>query len=260
LYCFVNEFKLKGGSFVVKSKWTAEQLTDRWEAVRAIENLMGRRTFAHLLKQDTEIWNECWCRETPDPCLGFNHGYYQGYDTLNAYFQATEALTKIQTECVRNAHPELAGKPVEELFGVGSLNVDSLSTPLIELAEDGQTAKGLWYLGGGEIEVYGCGPVGYWNWGRVGVDFVKEKGEWKIWHMVFAMDLKCQSGSSWKEGTPLSLPTSKPEYAAVEQFLFPEPNVPMSLHEYWSMERQMKVFPPIPCPYSTFADTFSYGV
>jgi hypothetical protein len=244
----------------MKDNWTVEQMTKQWEDMRAIENLMGRRTFDHILKQDTKIWNEFWCRKAPNPCLGFNNGYYSGYDALHNYFQAVEALTKVQTECVQNAHPNLKGKEIDEILGIGSLNVDSLSTPLIELAEDGQTAKGLWYLGGGEIEIYGCGPMGSWHWGRVGVDFVKENDEWKIWHMVFAMDLKCESGSSWKNGTPTPLPPSKPEFSAVEQFAFPEPNFLATNHEYWSPERPLNVFPPIPVPYSTFAETFSYGV
>ena len=74
------------------NKYTTEQMADLWEDVHEIENMMGRRAFHILLRQDTKTWEECWCRKATDPCLGLEKGYYRGYDALEAWFAANETV------------------------------------------------------------------------------------------------------------------------------------------------------------------------
>lgn len=245
----------------MKKEFTTEELTSRWEDVREIENLMGRRSFYSMIRQDDKIWKEYWCKKAPDPCLGFNDGYYKGYEALEAYFKGVHDRIALQTELIQKAKPEkLGGKSLEEIFGVGSLVCGNLTTPLIELAEDGQTAKGLWYVMGEDAELCPSGPICHHSWGRVGVDFVKEDGAWKIWHMVFAEDIWCPTGTSWGNPPPASPPEADPRFAALADFKMPEPNVPMQVHELYHEKRPLKPFPALPVPYATFADTFSYGI
>ncbi len=244
----------------MKKEFTTEELTSRWEDVREIENLMGKRTFNEILGQNDKIWNEYWCKKAPDPCLGFNNGYYRGYEAIEGYYKAVHDRIALQTELVQKAFPgKLGGKSIDEIFNVGNLVCGNISTPLIELAEDGKTAKGIWYVMGADIEIGPSGPESYHSWGRVGVDFIKEDGAWKIWHMVFAEDIWCPTGQNW--GVPEHpKATADPRFAALADFKMPEPNVPMQVHEIFHEKRPLKPFPPLPERYATFAETFSYGI
>ncbi len=83
--------------------------------------------------------------------------------------------------------------------------MEPLYSPLIEVAGDGQTAKGLWSCLGAHNEVGGAGPVANWTWGYFAADFVKEGDGWKIWHLQYLNDVDCICGQSWgKPQQPLS--------------------------------------------------------
>jgi hypothetical protein len=64
---------------------------------------------------------------------------------------------------------------------VGQLHVHPNSTPIIEIAGDGQTAKGVFDSFGPDIAC--VNEVGNWLYIRKAVDFIKEPDGWKIWHM-----------------------------------------------------------------------------
>ena len=240
--------------------YSAEELTSRWEDIREIENLIGRRAFYTMLGDPDKIWRELWCKKAPNPSMGFNHGYYQGYHAVEGWFQARKDYITLQTELVKTAFPDkLGGKTLQDILNVGNLNCENVSTPLIELAGDGQTAKGLWYVMGTDLEVGPSGQESSYSWGRLGVDFVKEDGAWKIWHTVFAQDLLTPTGESWSQPEHPEKPAD-PRFAQLQGFRFPKPNVPMLIHERFHSERVLAAFPPLPVPYDTFGDTFSYGV
>ena len=69
---------------------------------------------------------------------------------------------------------------------------------MIELADDLQTAKGMWYSQGSKADVTESGPVSYWTFGVFCVDFVPENGAWKIWHLQYLEDVKCLCGQGWQ--------------------------------------------------------------
>ena len=62
-----------------------EALVTRWEDRREIQNLMGRYTYALLLKQEKDIFDIYWCQNAEAPCLGLNSGYYKGYGAIQSY-------------------------------------------------------------------------------------------------------------------------------------------------------------------------------
>jgi hypothetical protein len=68
-----------------------------------------------------------------------------------------------------------------EPFLPGQLHVHSMLTPVIEVAQDGKTAQGVWDSFGPAIHSAANGTSLLWI--KYGVDFVKEDGDWKIWHM-----------------------------------------------------------------------------
>lgn len=242
-----------------KATRSPEEQVTRWEHIRAIENLVGRLTYYGIYRWEDKIWDEMWTKTAPEPTLGFNNGYYKGAEAIQGYYKAFAELTKLKTKVVKEANPEeFADKTVEEIFGVGSLDVNNFTTPIVELADDMQTAKGLWYYWRGNTDYDETGIATFHQMGWLAVDFVNEDGAWKIWHMVSAEDLNFRAGTNWTEkAEPLPV---KPEYAAIADFKMPQPNVPDEVYELWHDRRKNVDFPGVPQAYSTFADTFSYGL
>jgi len=65
----------------------------------------------------------------------------------------------------------------------GGMFEHNLTTPVIQVAADGKTAKGLWFSPGHETTRDEKGNlIANWCWGKFGADFIKEDGKWKIWH------------------------------------------------------------------------------
>jgi hypothetical protein len=58
------------------------------------------------------------------------------------------------------------------------------SSPVLEVAGDGKTAKGVWSSLYMTTKTYDkvAVPETHWFWYKIAADFVKEDGEWKIWH------------------------------------------------------------------------------
>jgi hypothetical protein len=76
--------------------------------------------------------------------------------------------------------------------------------------------------------------------------------------MVIAKDMHCPTGKNWGVENPPA--PVDPRFAALADFKLPEPNVPMTVHEIFNDKRPLKPFPALPERYTTFADTFSYGI
>lgn len=237
--------------------YSTEQLADRWEDVHEISNLVGRRSWFTLLIKDEKIFNEMWSKN--EPCLGFNHGYYKGYDAVAAYFAALRELYVKRASLAQKEFPdELGGRDAQELIGVGALHVNNVTTPLIELAEDGKTAKGLFYLMDSQVDYGASGRESVMSWGRLGIDFIKEDGQWKFWHMVYAEDINTEMGTNWAATQPEK--GKHPVYGELADFKLPEPTHENPNHELWHEKRPLAPFPAMPLPYETFSETFSYGV
>jgi len=230
-----------------------------WEDRNEIENLMGRLTFSEIFKENDYFVDTYWCKNAPAPSLGTNNGYYSGYEAIEGLFKSLKELDIIRANVAKSLHPEELGNSApEDLQGIGGINVLNLTTPVVEVSGDGQTAKGLWYLIGGSADFYTeAGAMAKSAWGRIGVDFVKEADGWKIWHLVCVHEFDVMMGTDWAKP---EVPETLPEYKAVADFKLPEPNVKAQVYEYYHSRRPLKAIPAVPEPYKTFSETFSYGV
>lgn len=222
-------------------------MADVVEDTTAIANIMGAFTFLNCYKQHKRQF-ENWSHN--EPTITLNGGKYVGYEAVKAFFvDYHEAQTRWANETMRKLFPEeLGGKSDEEIWAVGSNTVLNFTTPLIEVAFDGQTAKGMWYVYGSTTEVYSTGPKAAWNFGRCAVDFVKEDGAWKIWHMTMFTDIQCPVGGNW----------GKDKMYPHEGVEIPEPTVKEHYYTGYGKDFLSLVEPPLPEPYDTFANTFSY--
>lgn len=224
------------------------QMADIVESTRKIENIMGEYTFLTCYKRYDTHFEKYWTKN--DPVITLNDAKYIGYEAVRGFFvDYNNEQTKWANEVMRGLYPdELAGKSDEEIWGVGTNTVLNFTTPLIEIAYDGKTAKGLWYVFGATTEIYSDGPKAAWQFGRCGVDFVCEDGQWKIWHMQMATDIEAPVGGSLAAG----LMPKKEGPAA------PAPSETGEYYKSYSADFVSVVNPPLPEPYPTFSDTFSY--
>jgi hypothetical protein len=172
--------------------------------------------------------------------------------------------------------PEI--KNVPENLGVGfGYEMNFLTTPVIEIAGDGKTAKGIWYspgvnIVGSVIEDGKTSMRGDWRMTKYGVDFVKEDGKWKIWNIRIYLD-NTPPGWSYKNGQAVYEPAraagagapdggatgggaahGHPGSATRGITLKPNPDP----YKVWSPTRAQKIQPGLPEPYYTFSETFSY--
>jgi hypothetical protein len=65
-------------------------------------------------------------------------------------------------------------------MGKGALFIHLADTPIIEVADDLQTAKAVFMSPG--IEIAGE-HMSVWAYSKYGFEFIRENGEWKVWHM-----------------------------------------------------------------------------
>ena len=237
---------------------TTLELTELFESQREIKNLMGKYVSSQLLNWEGKIYDMFWSKRD-DVCLGFNNGYYKGAEAVKGYFEAFAAATMAKSKILQKIFPGELGKLTdEELYGVGPFKARPLTSPYIEVAGDGQTAKGIWMSAGYNIDIEPAGPVGHWNWGTFAADFVCEDGEWKLWHLLYTLDVDNIAGQDWaKAQEPYP---ELPEFEAIKAIEMPAPNVPAQVRQIYSPDRPFTPLPEVPKPYQTFADTFSYGI
>jgi hypothetical protein len=234
-----------------------EYLVERWEDQRSIKNLMGKYVNCLLLNRQGEIFEKFFSKKA-DVCLTFNDGSYVGPAAVAGYFDALVARNRLSAKLLQQRLPEkLGGKSEEEIYGIGPFHVKPLTAPVIEVAEDGETAKGLWFCLGCDAEVTSRGPEASWTWGYFAGDFVYEDDDWKIWHLQYLNDVDSLCGQSWgKAVTPYP---ELPEFAPLGDFQLPPYTVPEPVRNLYQVGQKTQETPKIPEPYRTFSETFSYG-
>jgi hypothetical protein len=219
-------------------------------ALNEINNLMGR--YAHL-------------------------GHLRGEDTLIDLFAMKQPDVSWRTPAGPQGPEAMKGrflKPGEAPRGEvgGQLHVHSMLTPVLEIAADGKTAKGVWDSFGPNIST--GTEVGSWLWVKYGVDFIREDDAWKIWHMqVYALFNtpfdKSITQSAWDRANPM--PAGRPGAVAAggPRAGGPPPGGAAmgGPNQGWKSPKNMWIYdgktapqgPVIPEPYCTFDPATSYG-
>lgn len=237
---------------------TAEQKLSRWEDTREIKNLVGRMSTDYVLKEERNMLSRYWSARE-DICLGVNQGWFAGRAAVADYYAGEEARIAAESAMIQAAFPkELGDKTAEEVHGVGMMDYKPVDTGVIEVARDGQTAKGLWMIRGSYSKITTGGPTAYWEWSWLAIDFVREAGEWKIWHQRYLREIDRPCGYSFVG--PEHVFKARSEFAGAEKITAPQPNVAVPLRETYSAHRPFAPSPEVPVPYDTFSDTFSYGL
>ena len=227
-----------------------EQIRRVWD-MEEVKDLMARRAYLYMQDARREELETLWVAKPENKetaVFGSNWGFYTGLDNISAWYVAAHGnLRQEQLDKVCASDPSVANCP--ENLGIGACLASPLSTALVEIAGDGKTAQGLWYSIGQRTDPNGDGTASaYWVCGKIGADFMKEDGVWKIWRLVEAPDIILPAGTSmsdqsvrWEKGTNLM------------ENLFGTPTVPMTAHDptyNWSDS-----FPPAPQAYYSYSDS-----
>lgn len=240
--------------------YSVAALADICESRREIQNLVGKYSFDILLKEESCIPERYWSSRE-DICLGLNEGYYIGPSEVSRYYKACHEQTRAFSEAVAKAFPEDTEKlRDEEKFGVGTMDYKPLDTGVIEIAEDGQTAKGIWYCRGTEQCLSDRGFYANWTWGYLAADFVLEGCDWKLWHLLYLEDVNARCGRTWTKPDDFAdLPVDERFRELSIPAWPPEPTVRAAVWERYHPLRSFRGTPRIPERYRTFDETFSYG-
>lgn len=119
-----------------------------------IKNVMGHHAYHHALGTHRQELDEIWSARE-DISWGNNMGFWVGRDTMYAYYADAKAVQDEATlKLMAKANPKIEVRP--ENFQMGALLMHSLTTPLIQVADDGKTAQGMWYSLG---QVTNAGPM-----------------------------------------------------------------------------------------------------
>lgn len=206
----------------------------RLEDIQEIHNIMGRRAYLHSAgRHDREI-EELW--STQDDVV----------------FEAEDMGAWTKLSSIKRSY--VTGNPFPH--GTKGLLVEhTLTTPVVEIAEDGLTAKGVWISPGHETFPVGDKPKAHWSWGRYAVDFRKEGGKWKIWHLHVLTTFRTTFDQDWVE-TALDKPKHLPsDGEPMESIGAADRGV--SWNKPYHPDRAPEFQPVPPDPYKTWADTFS---
>jgi hypothetical protein len=231
--------------------YTDDEAIRRVWDVLEIKNLMGRHAYYHAYDMHGEELDTLWVAEPENrktASFGQNFGYQIGFYRIHHYYVTiNRQMRQKELELMIAADPSIENTP--ENAGRGMMLIHTLTTPYIEVAGDGMTAQGLWYSPGQVTVAKPDGSVDrMWMYEKYGVDFIRESGDWKIWHLFVGTDFALEPGSFMKD-QPV------PDVKKREES-WQEMSIAM---DAYSSRYNWTAYPRIPTPYQSYDPAFGNG-
>jgi len=207
--CFVT-LMMVSSSFSADTAKGRKTISDaeRALAMWQVQNVMSKHAHYHAAGMHLEELANIWVDEkgpNGNTATFASPGWIMhGIAGVKKYYGQGNQDNKVkELEQISKLYPEI--KNIPENLGVGhEYAMHTNTTPIIEVAGDGKTAKGTWYSPGIGLSAHINGTNvsygGTFFWEKYGADFVKENGEWKIWH--------CQMWYDWTPSFPESMTSS----------------------------------------------------
>jgi hypothetical protein len=143
----------------------------------------------------------------------------------------------------------------------GMLETELIGTPVIEVAGDGKTAKGEWLslMASGKTHEEDPKPQATWIWWKSAIDFVKEDGEWKVWHWLKNPYFATSYKDDWVQNS-LTLRPMQPPGTMKGIPGHGSPDRPTTrLYDSYRITREPRLEPKPPEPYQIFDPKDSYS-
>ena len=221
--------------------------------IEEVRDLMSLRSYYQAADLRQKELDELWVSEpmhAAKASYGSNYGYYYGKSEVKRWYvdeftQKRKAQLKVY--CEKHGIPE-----DESLMGAGSMYMCPMSTSIVRIADDGQSAKGIWYSIGQQTDLQPDGTArGLWMYCKICADFVKEDGKFKIYHIV------CTNDQNYYCGTRYDADTYIADEDDPMKMEFGTPTIPMNVHD--NTYNWADNYPPMPEPYDTLTLENSYG-
>lgn len=237
-----------------------ERASAAWDAYLC-QNLLARFTANQELGMEAEAFDAIWSARE-DISLGENEGFYVGRKSVYGYWvKNRQEMRKADQAVLSAANPALDAAGERP----GAMERVNLMSPLIEVARDGKTAKGMWYCPGADTQSERDGKLHLqWHYIRYAVDFIQENDGWKIWHLFAGSEFRFEMGHEYIPATgmrPLPDATVYAQNPASKGLpLGRDCKKPYDLNIHlYSIDYGWSAYPMVPVPYETFEETFSYG-
>lgn len=216
---------------------------ERTQAVHKIQNLFSKYAYYHTANLNHLI-PDLYAKKTPGVRVVIAElGTWEGPD-------AAERAWGIMSKW-KDPNPP------------GMMPVHALATPFIQVAGDGKTARAMWTgVGFVAVRTPEGRPSAFWEWDKYGIDFVKEDGEWKIWHSYFTNLFRTNwagFGDDWNPEDWEQIPLHEKWEKAFGDF--PEgtrPDGPGINQAQYSVHTRQTLVPEPPAPYETWDDSNRY--
>lgn len=205
-----------------------------WD-IENIKDLMGRRAFYLANEQRERELDELWVKEPENQktaSLGRNWGFYIGMEAIRDYYvkkHLEDRRAQLKEYCDEN--PSIAF--CDENLGYGCMTAHPSTTPWVYLAQDGKTARGVFFAMAQDTIGHPDGSCDAFNINELmAADFVREADGWKIWHLFLGTDLVYRSGRNVEEQSCDAPLTDNPVYVE-----FGTPTLPLLAHNdrhHWS--------------------------
>lgn len=209
-----------------------------------VRNVVNRYCVYESLGRIPDMLNS-FALALPDVQIDVGFGLYYGSDGARKFAAVTGTLL---------------GDTSTGVYRKGAMNVFANSTDIIEVAEDLQTAKGLWVThaattNGSPSEGFNA----HYGYFRRAIDLVNLDGTWKIWHYITYWLIDAPIGKSWIDPEVVEA-NLKTRFDWIPDSLKPDQASGVGIGPTWTWRpdrssAQVRV----PVPYRTFAETFSYG-
>ena len=230
-----------------------EDLLQMVEDIEEVRDLMSLRSYYQAADLRQKELDELWVSHpihAAQASFGANWGYYYGKSEIQRWYVDEFRAKRVEQMKVYAKEQGLAES--DDLLGAGSMVMFPMSTSLVRIAADGQSAKGIWYSIGQQTDLQPDGTAqGQWQYNKVCADFVKEDGKFKIYHIVCANDQNYEAGTAYEADTYIA-----PEDDMMRQE-FGTPTIPMNVHD--NTYNWADNYPPMPEPYDTLTLENSYG-
>jgi hypothetical protein len=219
---------------------TLEERVQRLEDIHQIHNLMGRYVWRHNVGLDSTFPDTLYAQKAKGVSSEVvDWGRYEDDDFRKRY--KSSGLTG---------------------FPPGNMIMHHLDTPVVEVAGDGKTAKGVWLSPG--HETYANPKNGlctaHWCWCKYGMDFIKEDGQWKIWHYHVYRIFKTPFEHPWTEDLETRgyyLPPEEMEGMG-DTMEERKPTRPCTYDHPYTTTTAVELVPAPPEPYETWDDSTAY--
>jgi hypothetical protein len=223
-----------------------------------IQNVISAHSYHYEAQAQKEEIDKFWSKRDD---IAYGSMNLTRQQTIDYYYGSNQKARKAKLELMSKLYPDIKNVPKNE--GVGDMVLHLTTTPYIVIAKDGKTAKGLWYSPALCVEIGTEGkPVPTVMMEKDEADFIKEDGQWKIWHFqqwplfTTAVDKSVVDGSNPGPGRTAGRITSASAQQPAMQSGQGMPAMKGAAEPY-SAKRIAKFLPNLPQSYDTWDDSMS---